>query len=126
MVHPRYDPETEEFKGLCATIRYLVVRRSPEEVFFNYGFNKKKSRIIYLHYRRRVSSSFFGTIFNWHRTMIERGEADNELLNIYFFLPAITDRSEEINQYLNNVPVSKTYMSQEQMNTWSGSKFDPS
>lgn len=101
MVHSRYNPEMEEFKGLCATIRYLVVRRSPEEVFFNYGFNKEKSRIIYLHYRRRVSSSFFGTIFNWHRTMIERGEADNELLNIYFFLPAITDRSEEINQYLN-------------------------
>lgn len=49
--------------------------------------------------------------------MIERGEADNELLNIYFFLPPITDRSEEINQYLNNVPVSKTYISQEQMNT---------
>ena len=35
--------------------------------------------------------------------MIETGEIDWEFSNIYFFLPSITDRSEDINQYLKNV-----------------------
>ena len=35
--------------------------------------------------------------------MIETGEIDSEFLNIYSFLPSITDRNEDINQYLENV-----------------------
>ena len=36
------------------------------------------------------------TIFKHHRTMIESGDVEDDFSNIYFFLPAITDRSEEI------------------------------
>ena len=35
--------------------------------------------------------------------MIESGEVEGEMSNIFFFLPSITDRSEDINKYLNNV-----------------------
>lgn len=57
--------------------------------------------------------------------MIESGEVDGDFSNI-FFLPAITDRLEEVNQYLNNVSISPIDISQEQWDTWSGTKFDPS
>ena len=93
--------KTGEFKGLWKTINYLVVRGSPEEVFFNYGCDCEKSKILFSHYRRRIPNSFSGTIFNRHRTMIESGEVKGNFSNIYFFLPAINDKSEEINQYLN-------------------------
>ena len=33
---------------------------------------------------------------------------------------------EEINQYLNNVSISLIDISQEQLNTWAGTTFDPS
>ena len=42
MVRPRYDSETGEFKGLYKTVGFLIVRGSPEELFFNYGFDKEK------------------------------------------------------------------------------------
>ena len=116
MVRPKYNPETDEFLGLYETAGFMVVRGSPEEIFFNYGYDKEKSKVLYLHYRRIISNSFSSTIFNLHRIMIERGEADAEFSNIYFFLPSGTDRSEEINKYLNNVSISPIDVSQEQLN----------
>ena len=116
MLRPKYNPEIGEFLGLYETVVLMVVRGSPEEVFFNYGYDKEKSKVLYAHYRRRIPNSFSGTIFNHHRVMIESGEADAEFSNIYFFLPSITDRNEEINQYLNNVSISPIDVSQEQLN----------
>ena len=92
IVRPYYDPKTGELKGLYETIRYLVVRSSPEEYFFNYGFHREKSKILYSHCRQSIPNSFSGAIFNRHHTMIGSGEVDNEFSNIYFFLPASTDR----------------------------------
>ena len=42
--------------------------------------------------------------------------------NIYFFLPAITDRSKDINQYLNNVSISPIDITQSQLKDWAGTK----
>ena len=106
MVRPCYNPKTGEFERLYKTIGYLILRGSPEEVFFNYVYDHEKSKTLYLHYRRRIQNSFPGTIFNRHRAMIESGKVEGNLSNTYFFLPSITDRSEDINQYLNNVSIS--------------------
>ena len=57
--------------------------------------------------------------------MIESGEVECNFSKIHFFLPAVTDRSEEINQYLNNISISPIDITQEQLDNWSGSKFDP-
>ena len=103
MIRPKSNAETGEFLGLYETVRFMVVRGSPDEVFFNYGYSKDKSKVLYLYYRRRIPNSFSGTIFNRHRAMIETGEIDSDFSNIYFFLLSITDRSEDINQYLKNV-----------------------
>ena len=43
----------------------------------------------------------------------------------YFFLPSITDRSEEINKYLNDVSVTPIDISQNQLNTWDETDFNP-
>ena len=58
MVKPQQDPKTGEFKGLYKTVGFLVVRGSTEEVFFNYGYDKKKSKILYSHYRRKIRGQF--------------------------------------------------------------------
>ena len=126
MVRPRNNPKTGEFLGLFETIGYLVVRGSPEEVIFNYGFDKEKSKILYSTYERRTPSSFSGTAFNRHESMIESGEVQGDFSNIYFFLPAITNRSEDINHYLNNVSISPIDITQSQLNDRAGTKFDPS
>ena len=50
IVRPKYNPETGKFLGLHETVGFMVVRRSPEEVFFNYGYDKEKSKVLYSHY----------------------------------------------------------------------------
>ena len=126
MARPKYNPETGEFRGLYETAGFMVVRRSPEEVFFNHGYDKEKPKVLYAHYRRRIPHFFSSTIFNRHRVMIESDEADAEFSNIYFFLPSITNTSEEINKYLNNFSISPTEVSQEQLNNWAGVEFNSS
>ena len=126
MVRPKYNPETGEFLRLYETVRFMVVRGSPEEIFFNYGYDKEKSQVLYSHFRRRIPNSFGGTIFNRHHIIIESGEADGEFSNVYFLLPSITDRNEEINKYLNNVSISPIDVSQEKLNNWAGVEFNPS
>ena len=85
MIRPKYNAETGQFLGLYETVGFMVVRESPDEVFFNFGFNKDKSKVLYLHHRTRIPNYFSGTIFNRHRAMIEAGEIDSEFSNIYFF-----------------------------------------
>ena len=50
IVRPKCNPETGEFLGLYETVGFMVVRGSPEEVFFNYGYDKDKSKVLYSHY----------------------------------------------------------------------------
>ena len=76
-----------------------------------------KKNLKFFHYRRRIPHSFSGIIFNRHRSMIEIGEVDKDLLNIHFFLPAITFKSEEINQCLKNVSISAVDITQFQLNS---------
>ena len=98
IVRPKYNPETGEFLGLYETVRFIVVRGSPEEVFFNYGYDKEKSKVLYSHYRRRILNSFSGTIFNRHCVMSESGEADAKFSNIFFsFLLLLTETRKLIN-----------------------------
>ena len=81
--------------------------------------------ILYSHYRRRIPNSISGTIFNHHRAMIGTGEIDSESSNIYFFLPSVSDRSEDINIYLRNVSISPIDITQKQYKDWAGCSFNP-
>ena len=54
LVRPKYDVSIEEFLGLYKTVGFIVVRGDNDEIFFNYGYKKKKSIIICLHYRCRI------------------------------------------------------------------------
>ena len=74
MVRPKYNTETGEFLGLCKTFSYMLVRGSPEEVIFNYGFDKENSKVLYSHYRRRITNPFCGTMFYRHKLLVESVE----------------------------------------------------
>ena len=70
MVGPKYIPETGEFLGISETVGFIVIRGSPKEVFFNYGYDREKSKVLYLHCTRRIPSSFSDIIVNRHNTII--------------------------------------------------------
>lgn len=102
-----YDLSIEEFSGLCKTVGFIVVRRDDDELFFNCGFDAEKSKILYSHYRRRTPNSFGVKMFNPHLQMIESWELESVQLELFYFLPSITDRSEKIDKYMDNVSLSQ-------------------
>ena len=59
--------------------------------------------------------------------MIENGSLESEYLNLCFFLPSISDRSEEVNQYLNNINITPIYIIQGNFQRWlgQGEQFEP-
>ena len=93
--------------------------------FFNYGYDQSKSKVLYSNHRKKTSSSFADTISNRHRSMIENDLVENDYSNLYYFLPSFTNRSEEINKYLNNVSITPIDDSQDQLNTWAETVFNP-
>ena len=127
-LRPRYNPETGEFLGIYETISFLVARGDPFEIFLNYGFDLEKSKILYSTFRKKIPTSYCGTMFNRHKQMIESGEVNMKMPQLFSYLPSITDRSADINQYLKNVSISPFDVTKKQLDIWTGSgqEFIPS
>ena len=89
-------------------------------------FDPEKSKIMYSWFRKKIPSSFCGTMFNRHKQIIDSGEVNQKMSKMYFYFPCITDRSEEVNQYLKNINISPFDISQKQSDVWSGVEFIPS
>ena len=70
--HPKYDKNTRKFLGLYETVRFLVVRGDPFQVFLSYGYDTEKSKVLYSIYKGKIPSSFSGMIFNHHIKLVEK------------------------------------------------------
>ena len=57
-------------------------------------------------------------MFNCHKILVDSGEVGSDMSKMFFYLPSITGRSEEINQYLKNVSISPFDISQQQLDIW--------
>ena len=122
LVRRKYDPSTGDFLGLYKTVGSLIVRRDEEEHLLNYGYNNNKSKLLYSFYKSRIPNSFGGTMFSRHRIMFESGELNRTFSKIYFSFPSTTDRSEEINKYMNCVNIHPLDFDEKEF----GDDFNPS
>ena len=80
-----YDTATGQFFNLHKTVGLIIVTRDNDETFFNYGYDKEKSRFLYLYQKRRIPNSFISTLFNRHNDMVKNGELAEEVSGPYFF-----------------------------------------
>ena len=64
LIKPKYDPVNGQFLGLINSLGYLTVRGDEQEHFFDYGFNKENSKILYSTHKMKIPNSFSTTIFN--------------------------------------------------------------
>ena len=69
--HTKYDRDTGKFLGIYEAVGFLVVRGNPFEVFLSYGYDTEKSKIFYSSFKRKIPSSFSGTLFNRHIKLIK-------------------------------------------------------
>ena len=92
-----YNPTTGEFLGLCDTVGFIVCHGGEEEMFLLYGYDENKSKLLYSFNTHKMPNCFGGTMFSRHRLMFDIGDFEcDEFSHIYFFLPSICDRNEEI------------------------------
>ena len=104
ILRSRYDPISGEFLGIEYCAALVTVRNDPEEQFFNYGYHKENSRVLYSTRKLKVPNSFKTTIFGQHRMQYEGGVFDEQKFSkLFFYLPATVDSNEKINKYLTSV-----------------------
>ena len=79
-----------------------MIRGDTDEHFFDYGYSKQNSKILHSHHKKGMPNSFSGTFFNRHRIQYESGAFQTEFSKIYYFLPSVTDRVEDINRHMGS------------------------
>ena len=97
-----YDLESGEFKGVRQQLAYIVLRGDEHEIFFSYGFDKSKSKVLYSYSKQQIPDAFISTIFKKHFNEIMNEKRNEDSSSLFYFLPSISDRKETINQWKNN------------------------
>ena len=117
-----YDLESGDFKGLRLMLAYIVLRGDDDEVFFSYGFNKAKSSVLYSYAKQQIPDTFITTSFKKHFQEVVNEKKNEDYSKMFYYLPSISDRKEEINQYKSNVSLVPTDVTLEFINSFSSEK----
>ena len=121
---PKYGIVTGEFIGLYETLGYLTVRGDNHECFFDYGYSKDNSKVLYGHHKVKILNTFSGTMFNRHRIQYESGALNTDFSKVYFFLLSITDRIEKINKHMGSVNLVPIDISEDTFEVEDSVEFD--
>ena len=104
ILRARYDPAHGKFLGTENCVALITVKNDPEEQFFDYGYVKANSKMLYSTKKRKILSSFKATAFSTHKNQYKGGVfLEQDFSKIFFYLPSTIDRCEEINKYLTSV-----------------------
>ena len=103
-----YEIESGQFKGIREQVAFIVLRGDDDETFLSYGFDKLKSKLLYSFSKQQIPNAFVSVAFKKHfeQIMSEGGNDRDETSSLFYFLPSVSDRKEEINQHKNNVSLS--------------------
>ena len=107
-----YDLESGEFKGVRQQLAYIILRGDDQEIFFSYGFDKSKSKVLFSYSKQQIPDAFISTSFKKHFNEIMNEIRNEDSSSLFYFLPSISDRKETINQWKNNpslVPIEFYY-----------------
>ena len=82
---------------------FIVLRGDADETFLSYGFDKLKSKLLYSFSKQQIPNAFVSVAFKNHFDEIMNGDRSENSSSLFYFLPSVSDRKEEINQHKNNV-----------------------
>ena len=122
-----YDIESGQFKGIREQMAFIVLRGDVDETFLSYGFDKLKSKLLFSFSKQQIPNAFVSVAFKKHFEQIMSGDRDDSS-SLFYFLPSVSDRKEEINQHKNNVflsPVDVTVDFIEKFSTVENVSFKP-
>ena len=102
-MRPKYNLSTSEFLGLENCIAFWTICNDQQEQFFDYGYTKEDSKILYSVQKNKIPNSFKTTMFNKHKIQYEAGAFTTDMLGTFFFLPSTVDRVEKTNRHMSSV-----------------------
>ena len=82
---PKYNPSTGKFLGLEYCIAFLTVQNDPQEQFFDYGYTKDNSKILFSVQKMKIPNSFKTTMFNKHKVQHEVGAFITDFSDTFLF-----------------------------------------
>ena len=104
-----------------------MVWNEEEKTFLSNGYSSEHSTVLYCHSKQPIPNIFRGTSLNTHKlqTYLENKSKKSDLC---FYLPTITDRKEDINEYKSMVSLVPISSSIRDISAFSpeGYVFDPS
>ena len=98
-----YDIQSGDFKGIRKQLAFIVLRGDSDETFLSYGYDKMKSKLLYSFSKQQIPDAFVSVAFKKHFDEIMNEKRDGSSSSLFYFLPSVSDRKEEINQHKNNV-----------------------
>ena len=103
-----YEIESGQFKGVREQVALIVLRGDAGETFLSYGYDKVKSKLLYSFSKQQIPNAFVSVAFKKHfeQIMSDDGNDRKTSSSLFYFLPSVSDRKEEINQHKNNVSLS--------------------
>ena len=127
MYVPLYDNNDRRFLGVKETADYVMLRGDSNETFWTYGFSEEKPSLLYYYSKQPMPNVFKGTAFNAYSNEM-LSERDRNDFSKIFYLPSITDRKENINQYRDQVTLTPVDCKLERFADFSpeGYGFNPS
>ena len=117
-----YDLESGDFKGFRLMLAYIVLRGDDDEVFFSYGYSKSKSSVLYSYTKQQIPDAFISTAFKKHFQEVVNEKKNEDYSKMFYYLPSISNRKEEINQHKSNVSLVPTDVTLEFINSFSSEK----
>ena len=117
----RYDSISGEFLGIEYCVGLITVKND-EEQFFDYGYNKDNSKMLYSTKKLNTPSCFKETVFRVRKMQYEGGAFFEESFSkIFFYLLSTVDRSEKIDKYLTSIHLKPYHLNPSSL----GENFNP-
>ena len=84
-----YDKMTGDFLGLQKELAYIVLRGGAMECFFPYGYNTKKSKVLYSATKDKIQMLFIITSFKKHfHEVLSKLHHTEEFSTLFYFHPS--------------------------------------
>ena len=90
----KYDPVSGKFLGIEYYIALVTVRNDQGEQFFDYGYHKENSKVLYSTRNLKIPNSFKTTSFGQHKMQYEGRAFREQNFSFFFFLSAF-DRGQK-------------------------------
>ena len=76
---PLYNTENGLFRGLGKRLGYITLRGDNNEIFYSYGYNKEKSKLLFYTMKQPIPNIFNCTCFKKHRQYLLNEKATDRL-----------------------------------------------